>query len=191
MVLISDGCEAKGITAAVQGNESRYRRAVIETRLARVTDSLEISRVQRAGWVHRGIHLLDDLSEEDLAATWAEAIQQQAIQGRIVVTTSDAIVVGYCVIESSDDSSLAYVTALEVSPSHRKMGIASRLINVVADIARRMGAHELQTWVGDTEIEAIGFLKSAGWASTGAFRSVSDEKGHMFRDEVQLLTKLK
>jgi ribosomal protein S18 acetylase RimI-like enzyme len=164
---------------------------VIETRLARVTDSLEISRVQRAGWVHRGIHLLDDLSEEDLAATWAEAIQQQAIQGRIVVTTSDAIVVGYCVIESSDDSSLAYVTALEVSPSHRKMGIASRLINVVADIARRMGAHELQTWVGDTEIEAIGFLKSAGWASTGAFRSVSDEKGHMFRDEVQLLTKLK
>jgi len=191
VVLISDGCEAKGITAAVQGNESRYRRAVIETRLARVTDSLEISRVQRAGWVHRGIHLLDDLSEEDLAATWAEAIQQQAIQGRIVVTTSDAIVVGYCVIESSDDSSLAYVTALEVSPSHRKMGIASRLINVVADIARRMGAHELQTWVGDTEIEAIGFLKSAGWASTGAFRSVSDEKGHMFRDEVQLLTKLK
>jgi ribosomal protein S18 acetylase RimI-like enzyme len=164
---------------------------VIETRLARVTDSLEISRVQRAGWVHRGIHLLDDLSEEDLAATWAEAIQQQAIQGRIVVTTSDVIVVGYCVIESSDDSSLAYVTALEVSPSHRKMGIASRLINVVADIARRMGAHELQTWVGDTEIEAIGFLKSAGWASTGAFRSVSDEKGHMFRDEVQLLTKLK
>ena len=153
-------------------------------------DSIGIVSVQQEAWNDRGLNLIDEIDPDHLAATWAEAIGQHSDLGRIMVTTSDDLVVGYCVIEKTVDINVAHLTALEVSPRYRNIGIGSRLINIGADVSIRMGAHEIHAWIGEDETAAVSFLISAGWAVTGASRTVIDESSGLTRQEIQLQTTL-
>jgi ribosomal protein S18 acetylase RimI-like enzyme len=163
---------------------------VIESRLAHVGDSAGIVSVQQEAWHDRGLNLIDEIDPDQLAATWTEAIGQRSDLGRIMVTTSDDLVVGYCVIEKTTDINVVQLTALEVSPRYRKIGIGSRLINMAADVSDRMGAHEIHAWIGENEAPAKSFLTSAGWALTGASRTLIDESSGITRQEIQLQTAL-
>lgn len=153
-------------------------------------DSTGIVSVQQEAWKDRGINLIDESDPEHLAATWAEAISQYSDLGRIMVATSNDQVVGYCAIERTADLYVVYLTALEVSPRHRNMGIGSRLINVAADVSGRIGAHEIRAWIGESELPAISFLNSAGWGVTGASRTVIDESRGNTRQEIEFETAL-
>jgi GNAT superfamily N-acetyltransferase len=163
---------------------------VIESRLATVGDAVGIGSVQLAAWNDRGIDLIDGFATDDIKDMWVDAIVHQSDHGRVMVTTWDDQIVGYCAIERSAHPTVVALSALEVLPDRRNHGVGSRLINMAADVAGRMGAHEIRTWIGDNEATTMGFLESAGWALTGASRTVSEESRGLFRFELELKTQL-
>jgi ribosomal protein S18 acetylase RimI-like enzyme len=53
------------------------------------------------------------------------------------------------------------------APSHRRLGVGSRLVNNVMGWARRRGAHALRLMVTSSKEAAIGFCLRLGFQNTG------------------------
>ena len=68
------------------------------------------------------------------------------------------------------------VYELVVDPSFRRTGHASRLLAAVADLT----SGQLRVWVGADDEERQRFYSSAGFAPSGAVRTLSDQTQHMW-----------
>lgn len=57
----------------------------------------------------------------------------------------------------------AYIDIIEVRPTFRRRGIATRLVEMVAARARSQGAYQLRAWSSDDKTEAIPLWRALGF----------------------------
>lgn len=101
-----------------------------------------------------------------LAAYLADPMQA------MVVAVADGMVVGQArgaVVRNPDEGDVFYIDNLGVAPDFRRRGIASRLIDALADVARARGCEVM--WVGTEpdNLPARGLYRRRGADATMAY----------------------
>ena len=66
-----------------------------------------------------------------------------------------------------DDAAIAHLASMWVAPTHRRLGIGSRLVNVIIDWAGSLKARVLQLIVTSNNDAAIQFYQGLGFKLTG------------------------
>lgn len=193
------GCADLGVVSSIPVNLPRCHALVVEiadnvyvisadvsVRIARAGDASAISRVQWLAW--REVlseptwHSLDP---DALAQTWTSAITSPPdSRSTVLVACEGDQVVGFAAYAPSraglpgdappDSSAWAgEVTALEVEPTHRRLGHGSRLLAACSDLARTSGAAELKAWSLENDQNRLTFLEAAGLTPMGIRRRIA------------------
>jgi len=123
--------------------------------------------------------MLAQLTPEVLVPGWASAIGSPPTPGhRVLVACSGTTVIGYAAVGPSPDPDSdprdGELLALEVDPTNRRAGHASRLLAAVADLLREQQMVALRTWLLDGDQARMAFLTSAGLVDDGARRRYPD-----------------
>ncbi len=124
------------------------------------------------------LDLADLVEDATVSQGWARTLAAPATPGRGVhVATEIDTPVGFVAFTdaapgSGEGNSATEIVALEVEESARRKGHGSRMLAAVADMAREAGSPHLQVWLSPEEMEKIHFFQSAGFAPSGARRSL-------------------
>jgi len=57
-----------------------------------------------------------------------------------------------------------FINVIGVAESHRRQGIASKLVQLAIDRCRSRGLHQIRAWSSDDKVEAIPMWKAVGFA---------------------------
>ena len=146
-------------------------------RIASDGDATAIATLQCDTWRHDFPDLFTgpagaDLEPELVADRWRPVLRGQ-LPGFVVVATDDTGVVGFAAAEVRDET--AQIHALLVAAGARRRGHGSRLMSACADLVQQDGAREAVMWCLKDDHALADFLVSAGWASDGGSRDLSDD----------------
>jgi GNAT superfamily N-acetyltransferase len=160
--------------------------ADVSVRPAVPGDEVAIAAAQLAAWraTHAdvvGDDVLARLDAGELEDRWRPAITRPPTpQHRVLVACEGATVVGFAAVAPVPadpgaplDAPGGEVVALEVAPSSRRAGHASRLLAAVVDGLRQDGADHLVAWVLDGDAARGQFLRSSGLGPAGAVRHLA------------------
>ncbi len=163
-------------------------------RPAQLGDEEVIARLQVRAWralMGDAALASQGITEEMVAHQWEVALGSPRPEGTVLLVALHAhTTVGFAF--AGPDEAGAYAGAptcderesvratqvyeLVVDPSFRRTGHASRLLAVVADLT----SGQLRVWVGADDEERQRFYSSAGFAPSGAVRTLSDQTQHMW-----------
>lgn len=101
-------------------------------------------------------------STPDIAAAEEELLDYLKDDMPIYVALSDEQVVAYMVLRI--DAPCVWGESIYVMPAHRKLGIASRLLEKAEAVARTYGEDNLYYYVHPNNDGVIAFLKSHGYS---------------------------
>ena len=87
-------------------------------------------------------------------------------QGQVLVAEEGGQVVGCAVLNWRRRDRHSWVTSIAVAPSHRHMGIASRLLASVEQVARAQGLSDIRLTVRASNTPAIRLYEKAGYSVT-------------------------
>ncbi len=93
--------------------------------------------------------------------------------GRFWVAEAAGAIVG-CVGYVPAEAETIELKRLYVAPEARRQGLASRLLALVEEAARRHGARSIVLWSDTRFVEAHAFYLAHGFAQTGATRRLDD-----------------
>lgn len=155
--------------------------ADVSVRPARPADVGEIARIQLATWrtAYAAIvpaRVLDQLTLEDMAASWGAAVESPpSAKHHVLIAMENDLPVGFAALGPADDEGLdpattGLVTTLLVEPRWGRRGHGSRLLAATADLLRADGASTMLAWILDRDPASRSFYTSAGWAPDGAAR---------------------
>lgn len=99
------------------------------------------------------------------ADAWSAALVREGVVGALptvvyLVAERDGAVVGHAVASMAGD--IAELQRIAVDPAHRRVGIASQLLDAVVVTARRAGAHRLLLEVREDNGAALAFYARWG-----------------------------
>ena len=171
-------------------------------RLAWPDDATTIAALQREAWLVDWLepdqldpaHLdgaFGDLEEH--AERWRSTLTHSPeARFRVLVATSNDVVVGYVVVHPGTDPDAdpvrdAEMGDLAVLPAARRDGHATRLVQAAVDTAAADRFAYLRTWVAAGDDGARLLLTSGGWASDGAYRELEAPDGRRVK-QVRLHT---
>ena len=123
----------------------------------------------------RRTELTDSMVQELRTATGKDAaFAADVLGGRVkfLECVDDTLVVGHCI----GNSTTGEIIALSVEPSHRRKGVARRLLGQVVDLLLDDGARRI--WLTapcDSTLPAYGFYRAMGWRPTGKHPTDRDE----------------
>ncbi len=106
--------------------------------------------------------------------------------GRFWVAEAAGVIVG-CIGQVPIDADRIELKRLYVAPEARRRGLASRLLALVEQAARRHGARWIELWSDTRFVEAHAFYLAHGFVRTGAARTLHDPSHtteHAFRRKV-------
>jgi GNAT superfamily N-acetyltransferase len=160
--------------------------ADVSVRPAVPGDEVAIAEVQLAAWraTHAdvvGEDVLAGLDATLLEERWRAAITRPPTpEHRVLAACEGATVVGFAAVAPVPadpgaplDAPGGELLALEVTPSSRRTGHASRLLSAVVDGLRQDGAGHLVAWVLEGDAARDRFLRSAGLRPDGAVRQLA------------------
>ena len=151
-------------------------------RLASAGDAAAIASVQVTAW-HAAFdeiwpaEIFESLAAADVEMQWARAVISPPGPGfRVLVATSDDVVVGYCALAPADDDdaepAAMELVAWEVLPPARGRGHGTRLLSAAVDHVRQLGGGSLIVWSLASDDARTGLLRACGFAPDGAHREV-------------------
>ncbi len=91
----------------------------------------------------------------------------QSLRAATWIAEEGAELLGFAIVEWSEDSNGAYIETLEVTPSRRGQGIGSELLRRVEDSARTAGAASIWLHVDQENAGAIHLYESRGYTRRG------------------------
>ncbi|MEP6649768.1 MAG: GNAT family N-acetyltransferase [Lapillicoccus sp.] len=111
----------------------------------------------------------------EFARVWRDSLAKPPSGAyRLLVACAGDEVVGFAAIGPSADPDATDVDGEllvgGVSPSARRTGHGSRLLNAAVDTARLTGFARVRTWLLGSDAPTRGFLEAAGFAADGARR---------------------
>ena len=163
-------------------------------RPAQSGDARAIARLQCEAWRSlMGQVTLDaqGITEEALATQWEATLGSPKPDGTaLLVALHGNTIVGFALagpdeagVTSGDSPqpgaeavTATQVYELTVDKSFRRSGHASRLLSAVADLT----SGQLRVWVGADDEECQRFYSSAGFAPSGAVRTIGGQTQHMW-----------
>ncbi|WP_290580739.1 GNAT family N-acetyltransferase [Aeromicrobium sp.] len=166
-------------------------------RLAWPDDATTIAALQREAWLADWLELdqlgaaFGDLDEH--AGRWRSTLTHSPeARFRVLVATSDDVVVGYVVVHPGTDPDAdpvrdAEMGDLAVLPSARRAGHGTRLVQAAVDTTAADRFVYLRTWVAAGDDGARLLLTSGGWSSDGAYRELEAPDGRRVK-QVRLHT---
>lgn len=113
------------------------------------------------------LHALIALEQEcEGADAWSEALLSGGLSGTLptvhyLVAEGDAGVVGYAVLSCVDD--IAELQRIGVTGTHRRAGVASRLLDEALVLSRREGAQRLLLEVREENSAALAMYAGRGF----------------------------
>ena len=113
---------------------------------------------------------LDDL-DADLRAP-DTAISRAG--GRWWVIEDQGLVIGSIAAGARDDAGAVELKRLYVAATHRRRGLAARLVDEVERHARQVGARRVVLWSDSRFVPAHHFYAGRGYVETGARRELHD-----------------
>lgn len=168
-------------------------------RLAWPADSTAIAEIQRDHWHRR--YDANDIAQsgsrdfEAFAQRWALTIERpQNAHFRVLVATSDDVVVGFGVVypsqdPDSDPDSDSEIGEFVVASAYRRVGHGSRLLNACADTMRADGYSRAVCWLDVGDDPARSFLVGSGWSPDGAHREFAGTEESRLR-QIRMQTNL-
>ena len=166
-------------------------------RLAWPDDATTVATLQREAWLADWLDAtqLDDAFGEltEHADRWRSTLTHSPeARFRVLVATSDDVVVGYVVVHPGTAADAAPVRDAElgdlaVVPAARRAGHATRLVQAAVDTTAADGFRYLRTWVAADDDGTRLLLTSGGWASDGAYRELEAPDGRRVK-QVRLHT---
>ena len=120
--------------------------------------------------------------DEELAKSderWAEMIATSAANPKaeslVAYVDGDPAGIGYVTVQEE----VALVFAMWVDPEHRRRGVATALLDRMADLARAAGARAIELWVTEGEDPAEALYRSAGFVPTGAVEPLRQDSDRL------------
>jgi GNAT superfamily N-acetyltransferase len=176
--------------------------ADVSVRPAQPEDAAELGRIQVDTWrtaYDRVLPapVLDGLSVEAAAASWAEAISAPpSPKHHVLVALEQQWRVGFVAIGPADDlepgdpapQATLGIVVLLVEPRWGRRGHGSRLLAAAIDHARADGMTRAITWIPEADAVTREFLLSAGWAPDGLARALDTGAGEL--REIRMHTSL-
>jgi ribosomal protein S18 acetylase RimI-like enzyme len=123
----------------------------------------------------RTTQLTESMMQKLRGATGKDAsFAADVLGGRIkfMECIDDALVVGHCI----GNCATGEIIGLSVEPSHRRKGVARKLLAQVVDLLRGDGARRI--WLAapcDSTLPAYRFYRAMGWQPTGEHPTNHDE----------------
>ncbi|MGI8869750.1 MAG: GNAT family N-acetyltransferase, partial [Mycobacteriales bacterium] len=108
-----------------------------------------------------------------------------AAGGRLWVATVSSSVVGCGGVRPRGSD--AELKSLYVAAAHRRVGIASRLVDVIERTARSWGAARVGLWSDTRFVEAHAFYARRGYVASDATRELHDRSATVEREFVKRL----
>jgi GNAT superfamily N-acetyltransferase len=167
--------------------------ADVSVRPARPDDAAEIGRIQVETWRTAYDALLprpvlDGLSIEDAAATWAAAVSAPPTpRHHVLVALEQEWRVGFVALGPADDleaddpepETTVAIALILVEPRWGRRGHGSRLLAAAVDHARGDGMTRAVAWLPEGDSASLDFLASAGWAPDGLVRALDTGAGEL------------
>jgi L-amino acid N-acyltransferase YncA len=176
--------------------------ADVSVRPARQEDASEIGRIQVETW--RAAYaeflpgpVLDGLTAEDAANTWAAAITEPPTRRHhVLVALEQQWCVGFVALgpasdleaDDVDPATTVGLAVILVEPRWGRRGHGSRLLAAAIDHARGDGMTRAIAWIPEGDAVSREFLVSAGWAPDGLARALDTGAGEL--REIRLRTSL-
>lgn len=154
-------------------------------RRAGPADAEAAAAVQRRCWVALS-HLTPPPDHAEVVESWRSGLSDAQLPAWVALSGATVVGVGLAGPVVAGEAELL---ALDVDPSHRRQGHASRLLAAITDHLVADGATLLQTWVLLDDEPRVRFLRSAGFAPDGARQVRSDDEGRQVR-LTRLVTRL-
>lgn len=152
-------------------------------RLALPAEAAAITEVQRAwlGNVPALAGMLDVVSTEEMAQSWADAITRPPLANHrvLVATDGEGEIVGFTALGPSEDPDAeptdGLVAQFCVHPAKANLGHEDRLLHAAADTLRADGFERATWWLRADDDATRAVLTESGWSPDGAHQEVGDE----------------
>lgn len=151
----------------------------MQIRVATGADAPEIARVHVASWqvAYRGLMpdaILDSLNVEKRAVRWYEILAQS--NGITFVSEADSRITGFCNLVPSHDAeansnTTAEIAAIYIHPECWRKGVGRDLCRLALQEAKSRNFVSVTLWVLKTNIPALKFYQTMGFAADGAIRT--------------------
>ncbi len=94
----------------------------------------------------------------------------EAKRARVVIASSGEMLAGFCIlhIERLPGEPVGYLVTLDVLPSQRRFGLATKLMFAAADLARSDSCRSIMLHVYTGNAPAIGFYERLGFETIGS-----------------------